>query len=110
MKSRETGLVPAEETGSFALTVRVESGSQIVTFPVQLVVAPPALVAGDVIAQVTGAGQTLTTDEVIYLDLVGNGNSRLDVGDFLAWIEATGGAVSAEQMRRVLQAAGKEQP
>ena len=30
--------------------------------------------------------------------------------DFLAWVEATGGAVSAEMMRRVLDAAEKEQP
>jgi M6 family metalloprotease-like protein len=99
-----------EETGTFPLTVRVVSGTQSVQFPVQLEVVAPALVAGDVVAHVTGVGQTLSADEITYLDLVGNRNQRLDVGDFLAWVETTGGAVSAEQMRRVLQAAGKEQP
>ncbi len=99
-----------EETGTFALTVRVVSGSQTAQFAVQLEVVAPALVAGDVVAHVTGAGQTLTADEITYLDLVGNRNSRLDVGDFLAWVETTGGAVSAGEMSRVLKAAGKEQP
>lgn len=97
-------------TGTFAFTVRVTSGSQTVTSPVQLEVVAPALVASDVVSHVTGASQTLTSEEITYLDLVGNRNSRLDVGDVLAWIEQTGGAVSAEMMQRVLRPAGEAKP
>lgn len=97
-------------TGTFTLTVRVTSGSQSVTSPVQLDVAAPALVTADVVSHLTGVSQTLTSEEVIYLDLVGNRNNRLDVGDFLAWIEETGGAVSAEMMQRVLRPAGEAKP
>jgi hypothetical protein len=99
-----------ETTGTYPLTVRVVSGSQAEQFTTQLVVVAPALVADDVVAHLTGVRQSLSADELTYLDLVGNRNSRLDVGDFLAWVDATGGAASAEMMRRVLEAAGKEQP
>jgi M6 family metalloprotease-like protein len=99
-----------EATGAFPLTLKVVSGSQTLEFQTQLQVVAPALVSDDVVAHVTGVRQTLSPDDITYLDLVGNRNSRLDVGDFLAWVEATGGAVSAEMMRRVLDAAEKEQP
>jgi hypothetical protein len=99
-----------EATGTFPLTLKVVSGSQTLEFQTQLQVVAPALVADDVVAHVTGVRQTLSPDDITYLDLVGNRNSRLDVGDFLAWVEATGGAVSAAMMRRVLDAAEKEQP
>jgi M6 family metalloprotease-like protein len=98
------------EIGTFTFTVRVTSGSQTATRQVQLEVAAPALVATDVVSHLTGVGHPLSVDDITYLDLVGNRNGRFDVGDFLAWIEETGGAVSAEMMQRVLRAAGKEQP
>jgi M6 family metalloprotease-like protein len=97
-------------TGSFAFTVRVVSGSQTVTSGVQLEVGAPALVAENVVGHLTGASHTLSTDEITYLDLVGNANGRLDVGDFLAWVETTGGAVSAEMMQRVLRAGTEVKP
>jgi len=97
-------------TGSFAFSVRVTSGSQTTTTPVQLEVAAPALVAEDVVGHLTGATRTLSADEITYLDLVGNGNGRLDVGDFLAWVQATGGAVTAEMMQRVLGAGSERKP
>ena len=98
------------ETGSFAFTARVTSGSQTTSRPVQLEVAAPALAASDVVSHLTGVSQTLSVDEITYLDLVGNRNNRFDVGDFLAWIEQTGGAVSAEMMQRVLHPAGEARP
>ena len=41
-----------------------------------------------------------------YLDLLGNRNNRLDVGDFHAFIATTGGAVSAEMMAELLRKEG----
>jgi len=51
-------------------------------------------------------GMTLTADEVRYFDLLGNRNARLDLGDFLAWVRATGVKPSAELLARVTAAAG----
>ena len=99
-----------EETGTYPITVRVSSGSQTQTIGTQLVVMAPALVTDDVVAHVTNARQTLTADEARYMDLVGNRNGKVDLGDFLAWVSETGGAVSAATIQRVLAEAAKEQP
>jgi M6 family metalloprotease-like protein len=100
----------ATETGAFPFTVKVISGSQQQTIATQLVIAAPAMAVGDVVAEVTNAAETLTNEERRYLDLIGNENGRVDVGDFLAWVETTGGAVSAATIRRVLAEAAEGQP
>jgi hypothetical protein len=46
----------------------------------------------------TGTG--LTAQDTVDLDRLGNGNGRLDVGDFLAWVNATGAPLTAEQRGR----------
>jgi len=48
------------------------------------------LVAADVVSQVLGTRQALSADHLKYLDLLGNNSGGFDVGDFLAWVDATG--------------------
>jgi hypothetical protein len=82
--------------GSFSFTARVTSGAQQAQQTYGLTVTAPTLVKASVVAQVlSGAG--LTIDEIRYVDLIGNNScgaavtpSCFDVGDFLAWVQATG--------------------
>jgi hypothetical protein len=81
--------IPAT-TGSFSATARVTSGSQTAEVVVALTVTAPALVAADVVSHVLGTRQALSADHLKYLDLLGNNSGGFDVGDFLAWVDATG--------------------
>lgn len=104
---RQGGLVAGvpEEIGAFAATVRVRSGNQTQDTPLTILVSAPHLVATQVVGHLVGpaARQTLTVDELRYLDLIGNRNGSFDVGDFLAFVQTTGGAVSADVMAAVLR-------
>lgn len=95
-----------EETGNFAATVEVTSGTQTQAIPVSLDVSAPALAMPAVLGVLLGTGGTLTSDERRYLDLLGNRNSMFDVGDFHAFVAATGGGVSAEVMAELLRKGG----
>ena len=48
------------------------------------------LTTADVVAQLLGTATPLNADQLGYLDLLGNNNARFDVGDFKAWVDATG--------------------
>lgn len=80
--------VPAE-AGSFRFTVSVVQPGGFVTRELQLVVARPQLAEAAVLDQLLGAG-ALTADEARFLDLQGNANGRLDIGDVRAWMVAQG--------------------
>ncbi|HEV7590752.1 MAG TPA: putative Ig domain-containing protein [Longimicrobium sp.] len=80
--------VPAQ-AGSFRFTVSVVQAGGFVTRELQLDVAKPQLAEGAVLDQLLGAG-ALTADEARFLDLQGNANGRLDVGDVRAWMIAQG--------------------
>jgi M6 family metalloprotease-like protein len=95
-----------EEIGTFPTTVRVASGSQSLDIPVAISVTAPQLVTDSVLSVLLGTGGTLSVDAARYLDLIGNDNGRFDVGDFLAFVKTTGGAVSAEMMAEVLRKGG----
>jgi hypothetical protein len=95
-----------EAVGTFSLTLRLQSGSQSLSVPVQLTVAAPPITLDDVVGQLLKLGTRLTPDEVRYFDLLGNRNNRLDVGDFLAWVRATGVKPSADMMARVMTGSG----
>ena len=108
-----TGLLSGlpEQTGSFPLGVSVSSGSQSVVDTLQLTVIAPAFAVSDILQQLVGAGTPLSDEDIVYLDLLGNGNSWLDVGDFLGWVESTGAAVTTQEMavlREVTSASGGE--
>lgn len=81
--------VPAR-TGTFSAEARVTSGVQADSVTVALTVTAPALAPADVVSQILGTRTPLTADQLRYLDLLGNGNGSFDVGDFLAWVNATG--------------------
>jgi len=48
------------------------------------------LTTADVVAQLLGVATPLNADQLGYLDVFGNANGRFDVGDFKAWVDATG--------------------
>jgi hypothetical protein len=84
------------KAGSFSATARVTSGTQTADVAVPVAVTAPTLVAADVVSQILGSRFVLTADQLKYLDLLGNNNNGFDVGDFLAWVNATGAAASPE--------------
>lgn len=96
------------ETGTFAFDARVTSGSQSQTVSLGLEVGMPTVAVADVVSQIVGLGPKLSSDEVRFFDLLGNGNGRLDVGDFLAWVLETGQSVTASEMNAVLRNAEGE--
>jgi hypothetical protein len=82
------------KTGSFSAAARVTSGTQTADVTVPITVTAPTVAAADVVSQVLGTRFVLTVDQLKYLDLLGNNNGGFDVGDFLAWVNVTGGAAS----------------
>ena len=104
-----TGVVSGlpRETGDFVLNIEVESGSQTVVDSLNISVVAPVLAVASVVQHLAGDGESLAETDKVYLDLVGNQNNRVDVGDFLAWIQVTGGTVTAAEMAAVLEAAGQ---
>jgi len=58
-----------------------------------------------VVAQLLTGSSTLTVAQLGDLDQLGNNNSVFDLGDFLAWVQATGAPLTAEQ--RALVSAAK---
>jgi M6 family metalloprotease-like protein len=54
-----------------------------------------------VVAQLLNGSSTLTPAQLGDLDKLGNNNGTFDLGDFLAWVQATGAPLTAEQRRFV---------
>ncbi|MFI5213368.1 MAG: M6 family metalloprotease domain-containing protein [Gemmatimonadales bacterium] len=54
-----------------------------------------------VITQFIAHTGTLSADQIAYLDLIGNNNGRLDLGDIMAWLDRSGAPVSAAQRQRL---------
>jgi M6 family metalloprotease-like protein len=78
--------IPAE-SGSFTFTVTVVSGTSFGARTFTLEVAKPQLAEAAVMDQLLGGPSTLTADQLRFLDLLGNKNGRLDVGDARAWLQ-----------------------
>lgn len=57
-----------------------------------------------VVAQLLG-GHGLTTQQVLLLDYHGNNNGGFDLGDFVAWLDQSGTAVSAQVLARIFERA-----
>ncbi|HYR13440.1 MAG TPA: putative Ig domain-containing protein, partial [Mycobacterium sp.] len=90
------------QTGTFTYTATVVScstNSRTFTFSV----SAPTLATADVTAQLLGPTSPLNADQIRYLDFLGNNNGGFDIGDFLAWVKATGAPLSPT----VLQAAAQ---
>ncbi len=95
-----SGLPTRDSTWNF--TVVVTSGGQPpLNLPVRIVVSAPQLAAQSVVDQLLLGGTRLTADEIRYLDILGNNNNGLDVGDVLAWLDDTGTALPAPLAARL---------
>ena len=82
------------QTGNFSYTATVVScDTKSQTFT--LSVTAPTLVTADVTTQLLGPTAPLNADQIRYLDFLGNSNGVFDIGDFLAWVKATGAPLSA---------------
>ena len=54
-----------------------------------------------VVAQLLNGSSTLTAAQLADLDQLGNNSGGFDLGDFLAWVQATGAPLTAEQQALV---------
>jgi hypothetical protein len=91
-----------EESGIFSFTVAAISYGVETLQPLTLEIQRPALALDAVINQLVGAG-ALLEDERRFLDLAGNRNGRVDLGDVRAWL-LSAGHLSAEQREAALRA------
>ncbi len=86
------------QTCNFSYTATVVScDTKSKTFT--LSVTAPTLATTDVTAQLLGPTSPLSADQVRYLDFLGNNNGIFDIGDFLAWVKATGAPLSAAALQ-----------
>jgi hypothetical protein len=93
------------QTGNFSYQATVRScTTQSQTFA--LSVSAPTLTTADVVTQLLGPAAPLNADQVRYLDYLGNSNGGFDIGDFLAWVKATGAPLSAAIMAKLLEKGG----
>jgi M6 family metalloprotease-like protein len=106
--SPTSGLVSGvpSAVGGFTATLRVASGAESADVPITINVVAPQLTTAMVVSTLLGTGGVLIPDERRYLDLLGNRNGSFDLGDFLAFVRTTGGAVSAATMAELLRKAG----
>ncbi len=86
---------------AYTFTVRATSGAETLDLPLRLAVTAPTLVLANVVSQFLLGGTALTTAERKYLDLIGNNNNQLDIGDFVAWLDKTGTAADAATIARI---------
>src|SRR5436309_2852773 len=61
----------------------------------------------DVVSQLLNGSSALTGAQLADLDQLGNNNGPFDLGDFLAWVQATGAPLTAQQRARVSAAKRK---
>lgn len=90
-----------ESAGQFSFTVQAQAGDIAARRTYTLRVATPTLSFDSVVAHLMGTAQPLTPDDIRFLDLLGNRNGRFDLGDFVAWLDATGFAARGAAARPV---------
>lgn len=95
-----------EHAGTFRYTVEA-AGALTDRRTFLLTVAAPIVAAADVLDQLLGVSTRLTPAHVTYLDLLGNRNGRLDVGDVRAWLVATGALPAPASLADVVPALGR---
>jgi M6 family metalloprotease-like protein len=81
--------------GHYVFSLTATSGTLVASRTFNLDVVKPVVAAAVVLDDLLGGGTALTADERNFLDLLGNRNGRLDVGDVRAWLIDTG-ALPAE--------------
>jgi immune inhibitor A len=89
---------PQQSGNNFTYTATVSScNTTSRTFTLSVTV--PTLATADVLAQLFGPTSPLNADQIRYLDYLGNNNGSFDIGDFLAWVKATGAPLSAAALQ-----------
>lgn len=78
------------QTGTWTFSIRATSGAQQVVQQLSITITAPQLSVDAVVAQLLTGSSTLSSDDVNYLQLLGNQDGLFDVGDFLAWVQTTG--------------------
>jgi M6 family metalloprotease-like protein len=83
-----TGVLRGTPTasGTFSFTATTSSDDLTAQREFTLVVTKPTLAASAVLDLLLGGTSTLTPDERSFLDLLGNRNGRVDLGDVRAWL------------------------
>ena len=76
--------------GTFRFTASATSDGLSDQRDFEVVVAKPTLAAGAVLDLLLAGSSSLTADERSFLDLLGNHNGRVDLGDVRAWLVDTG--------------------
>jgi immune inhibitor A len=76
--------------GTFTYRTYLGVGVQSATDSFSITITAPVVATQDIVTQLVGRGAPLTADQVEYLDLIGNHNGQLDIGDFLAWLKQNG--------------------
>jgi M6 family metalloprotease-like protein len=84
------------------------SSNPVITLPMgrPYTVAANFVTTADVVTQLLGPGTPLSVAQQLALDAQGNNNGAFDIGDFLAWVKATGAPLTAEVMARLMQKKG----
>jgi hypothetical protein len=62
----------------------------------------------ELVSQLLTGTSALTPAQLSDLDQLGNNNGAFDLGDFLAWVQATGAPLSAPQRARLIGASAKK--
>jgi hypothetical protein len=93
-----------QQAGEFVATILVTAGGVEATATFQLNVSKPIIAEAAVLDQLLG-GAALTADDARFLDLLGNRNGRVDVGDVRAWLRDTGrlDAARPSELQRVIE-------
>lgn len=86
-----------EAIGAFAFTVEARRDLAVTRAAFTIEVTAPTLATEAVLDHLLGTATPLAEDELRYLDLLGNKNGRLDIGDFRAWLAASG-SVSSQRL------------
>ena len=83
-----TGIISGipEQTGNFEIVAHVDDGNQQGQRRYVFTITAPSLILADVADAILGVTGLLSDDEIRYLDLLGNQNDRLDIGDFRAFL------------------------
>ncbi len=73
-------------SGTFRFTAVATSDGLSAQREFELTVTKPTIAATAVLDQLLGGSSSLTAEERGFLDLLGNRNGRVDVGDVRAWL------------------------
>jgi hypothetical protein len=101
------GGVP-EAAGSYRFTIEARADTRTAGRTFQVVITRPVLQSAAILDHLLAGGAALTPDQVRFLDLLGNRNGRLDVGDVRAWL-ADNAQLSAAEVEALRSALGEPQ-